>query len=92
MEYDILIDPESVVWDYGTITLEIVDGEHDLFKVIRPDGYLYYIEINDGDNWSVLSNISNIPSDFTYRNYTYINGVWSKLPEPPTTGSTENIL
>ena len=88
MNWDIVLDTNYLVWDYGTITRVDYEGETDLIKVIKPNGYVYYIGNDDRAFWSIIPNIDDIPEQFMPAEYTYIDGVWDEVNPPPITGST----
>ena len=94
MNWDIVYDTENVVYDYGTITRVDRDNRQGVIQVVKPNGYTWFIDVEDRDLWTILSNIDNVPADFETEQYTYDNGVWTKIPTPGPTpsGSTENYL
>ena len=94
MTWDIVYDTRNVVYDYGTITRTDHEGLQNVIKIIREDGYVWYIGVEDRDLWTILPNIDNVPADFITEQYIYDNGVWIKIPQPtpPITGSTDNDL
>lgn len=94
MNWDIVYDTRNVVYDYGTITRVNHEGQDNVIKIIREDGYVWYIGVEDRDLWTILHNIDNVPADFWPETYTYDNGVWTKLPQPSPlpTGYTENDI
>lgn len=92
MVWDIVKDTNDIVIDYGKITRVDEQGETDLIKVIKTDGYVYYIGTADRQYWSIIPNVDNIPEDFVSKGYYYVGNEWLKrdIPQPPITGTTEN--
>lgn len=92
MNWDIVYDTRNVVYDYGTITRVNHEGMENVIKIVREDGYVWYIGVEDRDSWTILPNIDDVPADFWPETYIYDNGVWIKIPQPtpPITGMTDN--
>ena len=88
--WDIVYDTNNIVYDYGTITREDFEGQQDMIKVVKPDGYVYYIGAYDRQYWVIKPNVDNIPQDFMACEYIYNDGVWTKITPPPVSGSTQN--
>jgi len=91
---EILLDTTDLCWDFGTITREDHEGEQDVIKVVRTDGYTYYIATEDRDAWDILDGFteSDLPTDWAPNLYYYyvLGNEWVKK-NPPITGDTENI-
>lgn len=90
---EIVLDTQDLCWDFGTITRVNREGEVDEIKVVRTDGYTYYIATPDRDQWQILDGFSesDLPADWTPSGYYYINSEWVKN-EPPVTGDTQNNI
>lgn len=94
MAWDIVKDTQDIVYDYGTITREDYQGESDIIKIVRPDGYTWYIGTPDRAYWDIVPNVDDIPADFVSKGYYYVGNEWLKrdIPVPPITGDTENYI
>lgn len=88
---DIVIDTENIVEDSGVITRVDYQGINNVIKVIRTDGYTYYIATPDRDLYQILS-VDDLPEDFTPYGYFYIDGEWIKRYVPTPTGDTQNYI
>jgi hypothetical protein len=88
---DIVIDTENIVEDSGVITRVDYQGISNVIKVIRTDGYTYYIATPDRDLYQILL-VDNLPEDYEPDGYYYIDGEWIKRDIPSPTGDTENYI
>ena len=79
--WDIVIDTNNVVFDYGTIERVNKDGEINLIKITRPDGYIWYVGTSDRDLWEIVKDVLDIPEDFTQGKYLYVDGEWILNPD-----------
>jgi len=87
---DIVKDTKDIVQDAGQIKRVDFEGETDLIRIIREDGYTYYIGTADRDYWDIVR-VDNLPDDFMPGNYYYVGNEWLKRDIPSPSGSTENI-
>lgn len=94
MVWDIVKDTNDIVIDYGTITRVDEQGEIDLIKVVKHDGYVYYIGTPDRQYWAIVPNVDDVPEDFVSKGYYYVGNEWLKrdIPIPTPTGTTENYV
>ena len=92
---EIVLDTNDLCWDFGTITRVSHEGQDDIIKVVRTNGYTYYIGTEDRDAWAIISGMteSDLPSDWTPTGYYYypLNNEWVKNQQP-ITGDTESYL
>jgi len=90
---EIVLDTQDLCWDFGTITREVREGKDEI-KVVRTDGFTYYIATPDVQYWDIMPGFSegDLPLDWKPAGYFYINSEWIPNSDPSPTGMTYNDL